>query len=35
MSATLVFLSKINYSRWRPIWTPNAFSVILQLLMAN
>jgi len=31
MSATLASLSKINYSRWRPIWPPNSVSVIFQL----
>jgi len=33
MSATLASLSKINYSRWRPIWPPNSVSVICQLLI--
>jgi len=33
MSATLTSLSKINYSRWRPVWPLNSVSVIFQLLV--
>jgi len=31
MSATFASLSKINYSRWRPIWPPYSVTVIFQL----